>query len=52
MHGDEHHQVLHVELSKRVTVEHPYRLVLLVAQDLRKRVRAMLTERWSQENGL
>ncbi|MNZ40839.1 hypothetical protein D3C78_583710 [compost metagenome] len=31
MHGDEYHEVLHVELSKRITVQHPFHLAASLA---------------------
>ena len=45
VHGDKHHEVLHVELSKQVTVQHPFCLAVFLALTVRKRVRKILTER-------
>ena len=52
IHGDKHHEVLHVELSKQVTVQHPFRLAVLLALNPRKRVRTIVAERWCQEKPL
>jgi hypothetical protein len=52
IHGDKHHEVLHVELSKQVTVQHPFRLAVLLALNPRKRVRMIVTERWCQDKAL
>ncbi|MNF84095.1 hypothetical protein D3C84_664400 [compost metagenome] len=50
VHGDKYHEVLHVELSKQIAVQHPFRLIAFFALNMRKRVRKILAERWCQEN--
>ncbi|MNP32594.1 hypothetical protein D3C76_1257820 [compost metagenome] len=51
-HGNEHHEVLHIELSEQITVQHPFCLAVLLAQNVRKLWELILAERRSQENAL